>query len=68
MREAEKLIEQKIHPQIIIAGWRMATKAARSALEKSAKNHSVDSVEFRKDLMNIARTTLSSKILSQHKE
>lgn len=68
LREAEKLIEQKIHPQTIITGWRMAAQAARTALEKSAINHAVDSVEFRKDLMNIARTTLSSKILSQHKE
>ncbi|XP_077297400.1 chaperonin containing TCP1 subunit 2 [Arctopsyche grandis] len=68
LREAEKLIEQKIHPQTIITGWRLAAQTARTALEKSAKNHAVDSVEFRKDLMNIARTTLSSKILSQHKE
>ena len=27
-----------------------------------------DETKFREDLMNIARTTLSSKILSQHKE
>jgi len=31
-------------------------------------NHSKNEVEFREDLLNIARTTLSSKILSQHKE
>lgn len=24
LREAEKLVQQKIHPQIIIAGWRKA--------------------------------------------
>lgn len=29
---------------------------------------SADAEKFREDLMNIARTTLSSKILSQHKE
>jgi len=68
IREAEKLIDMRIHPQTIIAGWRKATQAAREALEKSALDHSADQVKFREDLMNIARTTLSSKILSQHKD
>lgn len=30
--------------------------------------HSSNEAKFREDLLNIARTTLSSKILSQHKE
>ncbi len=29
IREAEKLVEMKFHPQTIIAGWRKATQAAR---------------------------------------
>ncbi|KAG5684171.1 putative 60 kDa chaperonin [Polypedilum vanderplanki] len=68
LREAEKLIELKIHPQTIIAGWRRALDVARDALTKSAQDHSGDEEKFKEDLMNIARTTLSSKILSQHKE
>lgn len=68
LREAEKLIDQKIHPQIIIAGWRRATNVAREALKKVSMDNSADPVKFREDLTNIARTTLSSKILSQHKE
>uniref|UniRef100_A0A1B6CS56 T-complex protein 1 subunit beta n=1 Tax=Clastoptera arizonana TaxID=38151 RepID=A0A1B6CS56_9HEMI len=68
LREAEKLIDQKIHPQIIIAGWRKATTVARKALEDAAMDNSADEACFREDLMNIARTTVSSKILSQHKE
>lgn len=68
LREAEKLIELKIHPQIIIAGWRRAAEVARDALTQSAQDHSSDTEKFKEDLMNIARTTLSSKILSQHKE
>lgn len=68
LREAEKLIELKIHPQTIIAGWRCATEVARDALINSAQDHSGDTERFKEDLMNIARTTLSSKILSQHKE
>nr|WIM01482.1 T-complex protein 1 subunit beta [Limnephilus lunatus] len=68
LREAEKLIEQKIHPQTIITGWRLATTTARAALEAASQDHSADPAAFKHDLMNIARTTLSSKILSQHKE
>ncbi|XP_046747946.1 T-complex protein 1 subunit beta [Diprion similis] len=68
LKEAEKLIDQKIHPQTIIAGWRSATAVAREALQNTATDNSADPESFRKDLMNIARTTLSSKILSQHKE
>ncbi|CAK9804834.1 T-complex protein 1 subunit beta [Anthophora plagiata] len=68
LREAEKLIDQKIHPQTIISGWRKATNVAREALKNSATDNSADADLFREDLLNIARTTLSSKILSQHKE
>lgn len=68
LREAEKLIEQKIHPQTIITGWRNATNVAREALKNVSADNSADPQHFREDLLNIARTTLSSKILSQHKE
>lgn len=69
MREAEKLIEHgHLHPQQIIEGYRESVRIARNALELSAKDHSGNDDLFRKDLMNIARTTLSSKILSQDKD
>ncbi|CAF0875825.1 unnamed protein product [Brachionus calyciflorus] len=68
LREAEELVGQKIHPQTIVSGYRKATDVARKALEESAIDNSKNQVEFRNDLLNIARTTLSSKILTQHKE
>jgi len=68
LKEAEKLIDMRIHPQTIVAGWRKATKVARAVLEENALDHGTDPEKFREDLMNIARTTLSSKILSQHKD
>ncbi|XP_033327726.1 chaperonin containing TCP1 subunit 2 [Megalopta genalis] len=68
LREAEKLIDQKLHPQTIIAGWRKATEAAREALLSIAVDYSDHPARFHEELLNIARTTLSSKILSQHKE
>eukprot|EP01130_Rhizamoeba_saxonica_P000713 TRINITY_DN10644_c0_g1_i1.p1 TRINITY_DN10644_c0_g1~~TRINITY_DN10644_c0_g1_i1.p1 ORF type:complete len:560 (-),score=176.69 TRINITY_DN10644_c0_g1_i1:66-1688(-) len=64
LREAERLIDElKIHPQIIVAGWRLAQKAALDALEASAKTSFEDDDKFKEDLLNIARTTLSSKVL-----
>lgn len=39
LKEAEQLIAQKIHPQMIIAGWRKATSEAHVALEKSTLDH-----------------------------
>lgn len=68
LREAEKLISQKIHPQIIIQGMRKAARVAVAELESSALNNGDNPDKFREDLMNIARTTLSSKILVQHRE
>jgi T-complex protein 1 subunit beta len=68
LREAEKLINQKIHPQTIVEGYRIASAAALKALEKAAVDNKGDPQLFRQDLFNIARTTLSSKVLSQDKE
>lgn len=36
LREGEKLIDKKIHPQTIIAGWRAAAKEALAVLENAA--------------------------------
>ncbi|XP_054710311.1 T-complex protein 1 subunit beta-like [Uloborus diversus] len=68
LREADKLIGSKIHPQIIISGWRKAMQEAKTALSSHIFDRSLDEELFEKDLMNIARTTLSSKILSRHKD
>ena len=37
LREAEKLVDQKIHPQTIIEGYRIASSAALKALEKISR-------------------------------
>ncbi|GME85722.1 unnamed protein product [Ambrosiozyma monospora] len=68
LREAEKLVDQKIHPQTIIEGYRIASKAALKQLDSLAVDNGEDSEKFRQDLTNIAKTTLSSKVLSQDKE
>jgi T-complex protein 1 subunit beta len=68
LREAERLVSQKIHPQVIIDGYRLATDAAFKALAESANDNSKTPELFRVDLINIAKTTLSSKVLSQDKD
>lgn len=68
LREAEKMLSTKIHPMTLVDGYRLACVAARKALEASALDHSSDPVAFREDLLAIARTTLSSKLLTHEKD
>ncbi|EIE18505.1 T-complex protein 1 beta subunit [Coccomyxa subellipsoidea C-169] len=68
LREAEKLVSQNIHPMTIISGYREACELAYAQLEKVSVNNSADKERFRQDLLNIARTTLSSKILTHDKD
>mmetsp|Transcript_4000 Transcript_4000/g.4089 ORF Transcript_4000/g.4089 Transcript_4000/m.4089 type:complete len:529 (-) Transcript_4000:203-1789(-) len=68
LREAEYLVNQRIHPMTIVAGWRLAVTAARAALEAAAVDHASDLEQFRRDLLDIARTTLSSKLLNVEKD
>lgn len=73
LREAEKLIQHRLHPQHIINGWRKAAEVARQELINICKicniaiDNSKDTEKFHEDLLNIAKTTLSSKLLTQDK-
>jgi len=68
LREADKLVQQKIHPQIIIQGWRKAAEVAKKVLKEIAMDNFQDEDAFRQDLKNIALTTLSSKLLKSERE
>ena len=64
LREAEQLLlQQRIHPQTICAGWRLATKVAKETLEGCATKEITSD-----DLHKIAQTTLSSKLVNAEKE
>lgn len=39
LREGEKLVDMKLHPQTIVSGWRKAAAEALSALEQSASDN-----------------------------
>lgn len=68
LREAELLVNQKVHPMTIIDGFRAACEVALGKLESIAVDNKADEEAFRRDLENIAKTTLSSKILTGEKE
>lgn len=68
LREADKLVQQKIHPQIIIQGWRKAAEVSRKVLTEMAMDNFQDEEAFKQDLKNIAMTTLSSKLLKSERE
>jgi T-complex protein 1 subunit beta len=67
LREAEQLLKRKVHPMTVIEGFRLAAVTARAALEASAVDNSKDEAKFRSDLMDIASTTLSSKLVTDSK-
>ncbi|CAL5383387.1 unnamed protein product [Camellia sinensis] len=68
LREAERLLATNIHPMTIISGYRMAAECARYALLQKVMDNKEDAEKFKEDLMKIAMTTLSSKMLSQDEE
>lgn len=39
LREGEKLVEMKLHPQTVLKGWRCAAAVALEALENSAADN-----------------------------
>merc|ERR1719160_1557175 len=68
LRNAQLLVESKMHPQVIIRGYRLALAAAREKLESLAMDNGKDEAKFREDLLRIAKTTLSSKLLKHEKD
>lgn len=68
LKEAKELLEHRIHPMIIIEGYRKATDIAKEALQAASHDSHDDPVRFKEDLLKIARTTMSSKILPSAQE
>merc|ERR1712224_881909 len=50
---AQQLVETKMHPQVIIRGYRKALAIARAKLESLAADHGADAAAFREDLLKI---------------
>jgi thermosome len=65
LKKAEELLDQKIHPMVLVAGYR---KAAQKAIEIMAKNAVVIDVDDKKMMMKVALTSMGSKAVGAAKE
>jgi archaeal chaperonin len=65
LKKAEELLDQNIHPIILVAGYR---KAAQKAIEVIAKNAVAIDMEDQKTLMKVALTSMGSKTVGGAKE
>jgi thermosome len=65
LKKAEELLDQNIHPTILVGGYRKAAQKAIEVLEKIAVP--VD-VEDRKIMMKVALTSMGSKAVGAAKE
>ena len=68
INEAEKLVNINIHPQVIIQGFRLAAKEAIKTINSCSFDNSNNLELFCADLLDIAKTTINSKIVTTQKE
>jgi thermosome len=65
LKKAEELLDQNIHPTILVSGYR---KAAQKAIEALNKNAVPVDIEDRKTLLKVALTSMSSKAVGAARE
>ncbi len=65
LKKAEELLDQNIHPTILVSGYR---KAAQKAIEIIAKNAVTIDVKDQKTMMKVALTSMGSKAVGGAKE
>jgi len=65
LKKAEELLDQNIHPTILVSGYRKAAQKAIDVIEKTAMP--ID-VEDRKMMMKVALTSMGSKAVGGAKE
>ncbi len=64
LKQAETLLDQKIHPTTIISGYRKATERALQVIDEVAETVDPTSTDYKKILIDVAKTTMSSKFVS----
>lgn len=68
LREAKPYIEEGVHPQVIIKAYRQAVALATAKIDSLAVNLEQSGGEVRAMLEKSAATSLSSKLVSGHKQ
>jgi chaperonin GroEL (HSP60 family) len=65
LKEAEELLEQNIHPTLIVSGYKKATQKALEVLDKISQNVDLNDKET---LKKVARTAMGSKAVGAARE
>ena len=65
LKKAEELLDQNIHPTILVSGYR---KASQKAIEIIGKNAVLVDLDDRKTLLKVALTSMGSKAVGGAKE
>ncbi len=65
LRRAEKLLDQKIHPTLIVSGYKKATEKAIEYLRETSIPVKLEDEEF---LIRVARTSLNSKTVGNARD
>ncbi len=68
LKQAETLLDQKIHPTTIISGYRKATQKALEVIDEVAETVDPAASDYKKILIDVAKTSMSSKFVSTHKD
>jgi thermosome len=68
LKQAEELLDQKIHPTTIISGYRKASQHALDIIDKTADEIDPEDENYRDILIDVAKTAMSSKFVSTSKE
>ncbi len=68
LKEAEKLLDQKIHPTTIISGYRKAAARALNVIGEVSETVDPADASYKKILIDVAKTAMSSKFVSTSRD
>ncbi|MFW9961485.1 MAG: thermosome subunit alpha [Candidatus Thorarchaeota archaeon] len=68
LKQAETLLDQKIHPTTIISGYRKAAAKALEVIDAVAEQVDPAASDYKKILNDVAKTSMSSKFVANSRE
>lgn len=68
LKQAEVLLDQKIHPTTIISGYRKAAVKALAVVDDVAEDVDPAATDYKKILIDVAKTSMSSKFVSGNRD
>ena len=68
LKQAETLLDKKIHPTTIISGYRKAAQRALDVIDEVAETVDPEASDYKKILIDVAKTSMSSKFVSTHRD